>query len=107
MKRSLGTAALIATLAVVALLLFTALRPAHAQRCPAGADAFGSCLPLDHRYGGPGQVQRATPAAPRLKMKDFRCQAWQAAETCAQIRSVYQVHDSWEKSQRHAKRKAK
>jgi hypothetical protein len=24
---------------------------ATAQRCPAGADAFGSCLPLDHRYG--------------------------------------------------------
>jgi hypothetical protein len=94
----------LARLTVIAALMFMAVQPAQAQRCPAGADAFGSCLPLDHRYGGPGQVQRATPAAPRLKMKDFRCKPWQAAETCAQIRSVYQVHDSWEKSQRKARR---
>ena len=91
------------TLLIAIAIVFVA-SAAYAQRCPAGADAFGSCLPLDHRYGGPGQVQRATPAAPRLKMKDFRCKPWQAAETCAQIRSVYQVHDSWEKSQRKAKR---
>jgi hypothetical protein len=46
---------------ITVFMLFMALGPAHAQRCPAGADAFGSCLPLDHRYGGPGQIQRWRP----------------------------------------------
>jgi hypothetical protein len=50
-----------ATACVAVFMLFMALHPAHAQRCPAGADAFGSCLPLDHRYGGPGQIQRWRP----------------------------------------------
>jgi hypothetical protein len=40
----------------VALCL--AAQPASAQRCPAGADAFQNCLPLDHRYGGPGEISR-------------------------------------------------
>jgi len=31
---------------------------AHAQRCPAGQDAFLNCLPPDHRYGGPGEISR-------------------------------------------------
>jgi hypothetical protein len=47
---------------ITVFMLFMALGPAHAQRCPAGADAFGSCLPLDHRYGGPGQIQRWRPS---------------------------------------------
>jgi hypothetical protein len=46
------------TTIIIALLM--AIQPAHAQRCPAGADAFGSCLPLDDRYGGPGEIQRPT-----------------------------------------------
>jgi hypothetical protein len=44
---------------VAAFMVFMALGPAHAQRCPAGADSFGSCLPLDHRYGGPGESDQA------------------------------------------------
>jgi hypothetical protein len=43
---------------VAVFMLFMALGPAHAQRCPAGADAFLNCLPLDHRYGGPGTIQQ-------------------------------------------------
>jgi hypothetical protein len=43
---------------VAVFMLFMALHPAHAQRCPAGADAFQNCLPLDHRYGGPGEIPR-------------------------------------------------
>jgi hypothetical protein len=50
------TRLLFATAIVVA---FTA--SANAQRCPAGADAFQSCLPLDHRYGGPGTIQQSRP----------------------------------------------
>jgi hypothetical protein len=41
---------------VALFMLFMALHPAHAQRCPAGADAFMNCLPLDHRTGGPGEI---------------------------------------------------
>jgi hypothetical protein len=43
---------------VAVFMLFMALGPAHAQRCPAGADEFLNCLPLDHRYGGPGAIQQ-------------------------------------------------
>src|SRR5262249_37329868 len=39
-------------------VLFLATGAAQAQRCPAGADAFLNCLPLDHRYGGPGEISR-------------------------------------------------
>jgi hypothetical protein len=42
---------------VVALVWISSL-PAHAQRCPSGADAFLNCLPPDHRYGGPGEISR-------------------------------------------------
>jgi hypothetical protein len=53
------TTILVASL--IALMLMGTIIGARAQRCPAGADAFGSCLPLDHRYGGPGQIQRGGP----------------------------------------------
>jgi hypothetical protein len=36
--------------------LFLATETAHAQRCPAGQDAFLNCLPTDQRYGQPGQI---------------------------------------------------
>jgi hypothetical protein len=49
---------------VAVFMLFMALGPAQAQRCPAGHDAFLNCLPLDHRYGGPGQIQRRTGPLP-------------------------------------------
>ena len=52
---------LMTTICIVILWIFMAPRPAHAQRCPAGADAFQNCLPLDHRYGGPGEIQRWRP----------------------------------------------
>jgi hypothetical protein len=63
---------------------------ATAQRCPAGADAFGSCLPLDHRYGGPGQIQQLSPQRP--KPSDFKCKPWHAPETCAVVRSIGETH---------------
>ena len=47
------TRLLFATAIVVAFTV-----SANAQRCPAGADAFLNCLPLDHRYGGPGEISR-------------------------------------------------
>jgi hypothetical protein len=63
---------------------------ATAQRCPAGADAFGSCLPLDHRYGGPDQIQQLSPQRP--KPSDFKCKPWHAPETCAVVRSIGETH---------------
>jgi hypothetical protein len=56
-------AALMLIVLVALFMVLMALRPAAAQRCPAGADAFGSCLPLDHRYGGPGSIQQLHPKA--------------------------------------------
>jgi hypothetical protein len=77
-----------------AALIITALvgltTRAEAQRCPAGADAFGSCLPLDHRYGGPGQIQRPTGGHPRPE--DFKCKPWHPPETCAVVRSIGEAH---------------
>jgi hypothetical protein len=35
------------TTIIIALLM--AIQPAHAQRCPAGTDAFLNCLPLNHQ----------------------------------------------------------
>jgi len=74
---------------VAVFMLFMAPRPAHAQRCPAGADAFGSCL-QDHRYGGPGQIQQLSPNRPRPQ--DFKCKPWHPPETCAVVRSVGEAH---------------
>jgi hypothetical protein len=62
--------------------------PAYSQRCPAGADAFGSCLPLDHRYGGPGEIQTRS----RPRPEDFKCKPWHPPETCAVVRSVGEAH---------------
>jgi hypothetical protein len=78
----IGTCVAVITLAMAA--------PAYAQRCPAGADAFGSCLPLDQRYGGPGQVQQLSPNRPRPQ--DFKCKPWHPPETCAVVRSVGEAH---------------
>lgn len=39
-------------------LIGTIIGASPAQRCPAGHDAFLNCLPLDHRYGGPGEISR-------------------------------------------------
>jgi hypothetical protein len=63
---------------------------ATAQRCPAGADAFGSCLPLDHRYGGLGSIQQLSPQRP--KPSDFKCNPWHPPETCAVVRSIGETH---------------
>jgi hypothetical protein len=75
---------------VAAFMLFMALHPAHAQRCPAGADAFGSCLPLDHRYGGVSSIQQLHPRKPRPE--DFKCKPWHPPETCAVVRSIGETH---------------
>jgi hypothetical protein len=71
----------------IIIALFMAIQPAHAQRCPAGADAFGSCLPLHHRYGGPGQIQRGGP-----RPEDFKCKPWHPPETCTVVRSIGEAH---------------
>jgi hypothetical protein len=74
------------TTIIIALLM--AIQPARAQRCPAGADAFGSCLPLDHRYGDPGEIQTRS----RPRPEDFKCKPWHPAETCAVVRSIGEAH---------------
>jgi hypothetical protein len=80
----------IAIALLLALMLFGTIIGAHAQRCPAGADAFGSCLPLDHRYGGPGQIQQLSQNRPRPQ--DFKCKPWHPAETCTVVRSYGEAH---------------
>ena len=77
-------------LIATAIAFYAITNPAHAQRCPAGADAFGSCLPLDHRYGGPGQIQGRTGSRPRPE--DFKCKPWHPPETCAVVRSIGEAH---------------
>jgi hypothetical protein len=86
----IGTSAASLVVCVAVFILVMALRPAHAQRCPAGADAFGTCLPLDHRYGGPGSIQQLSPNRP--KPSDFKCQPWHPPETCAVVRSIGEAH---------------
>jgi len=57
--------------------LFLATGTAHAQRCPAGQDAFLNCLPMDQRYGQPGQIptpqlQHAQRPAQTFNLGDAR-----------------------------------
>jgi hypothetical protein len=87
----IGTSAASLVVCVAGLMLVMALRPAQAQRCPAGADAFGTCLPLDHRYGGPGQVQQLSPNRP-TRPQDFKCKPWHPPETCAVVRAIGETH---------------
>ena len=51
---------------VAALFLAT---PAQAQRCAAGQDAFLNCLPLDHRYGGAGEIPRPQPERAQRRIR--------------------------------------
>jgi hypothetical protein len=86
----------IAIALLLALMLFGTIIGARAQRCPAGNDAFGSCLPLDHRYGGPGSIQQLSPNRPRPQ--DFKCKPWHPPETCAVVRSIGETHRRWGKA---------
>jgi hypothetical protein len=79
---------LVALMVLVGLMLIS--QPTKAQRCPAGADAFGSCLPLDHRYGGPGSIPQLSGTRPRPE--DFKCKPWHPPETCAVVRSIGEAH---------------
>jgi hypothetical protein len=44
-----GNVILMTAICIAIFTLFMAPRPAHAQRCPAGQDAFLNCLPLNHQ----------------------------------------------------------
>jgi hypothetical protein len=74
---------------VAVFMVFMALGPAHAQRCPAGADAFGSCLPLDHRYGGPGEIQRWKPTTPQSGGHDISNPSFQKCMAADQARLAH------------------
>jgi hypothetical protein len=82
-------AALIAI--VIGLMFLIAPAPAHAQRCPAGQDAFLNCLPLDHRYGGPGAIQRWRPTPESGRAHDIsnpsfqKCMAHLDPATCRRL----------------------
>ena len=65
--------ALALTMLLVAWTPIVGASLAHAQRCPAGADAFLNCLPLDHRYGGPGTMPRLKPTADGSQTPSHDC----------------------------------
>src|SRR5262249_53706027 len=79
-----------ALIAIVIGLMFL-IAPAHAQRCPAGHNAFLNCLPLDHRYGGRGAIQRWSPPPESGRAHDTsnpsfqKCMAHLAPATCLRL----------------------
>jgi hypothetical protein len=66
MKTSLLSALTISLLAIAVLLVAVALRPAHAQRCPAGQDQFHNCYSLDPGMRAKHERWATQPAARQI-----------------------------------------
>jgi hypothetical protein len=77
----LGNAILLAIIVAAMALLFAALSPARAQRCPAGQDYFLNCLPM-----GGGQQVNAQRAKARYNCAYRRSVALTRARDPRQMR---------------------